>query len=402
MKKWQKIIFPLIVIVIGALGAGAMFLSREEPETRIPEPPLPLVRVMPVALENLQLSVKSQGTVKPRTETTLVTEVAGRVLQVHPSFVAGGFFEEGDLLLAVDPHDYRQALIQARSAVAQTELRLAQEQAEAEIARNEWKDLGGGEASPLTLRIPQVAEAEAALASARAAVVRAERNLERTRIRAPYAGRIREKNVDRGQYVTPGTPLAHIYSVDFAEVRLPLPDADLAFVDLPLVFRSTDSRKPGPAVVLRAEFAGRSFEWQGRLVRTEGEIDTRSRMVHAVAQVKDPYGRSEDPGRPPLAAGMYVEAEIAGRTVEGVAVIPRTALRNDSQVLIVDENDRLQFRDVVVLRINDDQAVVSSGLSDGERVCLSNLSAVTNGMRVRIFGEEAEQDRTPDGTKVEG
>ena len=402
MKKWQKIIFPLIVIVIGALGAGAMFLSREEPETRIPEPPLPLVRVMPVALENLQLSVKSQGTVKPRTETTLVTEVAGRVLQVHPSFVAGGFFEEGDLLLAVDPNDYRQALIQARSAVAQTELRLAQEQAEAEIARNEWKDLGGGEASPLTLRIPQVAEAEAALASARAAVVRAERNLERTRIRAPYAGRIREKNVDRGQYVTPGTPLAHIYSVDFAEVRLPLPDADLAFVDLPLVFRSTDSRKPGPAVVLRAEFAGRSFEWQGRLVRTEGEIDTRSRMVHAVAQVKDPYGRGEDPERPPLAAGMYVEAEIAGRTVEGVAVIPRTALRNDSQVLIVDENDRLQFRDVVVLRINDDQAIVGSGLSDGERVCLSNLSAVTNGMRVRIFGEEAEQDRTPDGTKVEG
>lgn len=402
MKKWQKIIFPLIVIVIGALGAGAMFLSREEPETRIPEPPLPLVRVMPVALENLQLTVKSQGTVKPRTETTLVTEVAGRVLEVHPSFVAGGFFEEGDLLLAVDPHDYRQALIQARSAVAQTELRLAQEQAEAEIARGEWEDLGGGEASPLTLRIPQVAEAEAALASARAAVVRAERNLERTRIRAPYAGRIREKNVDRGQYVTPGTPLAHIYSVDFAEVRLPLPDADLAFVDLPLVFRGTESRKPGPAVVLRAEFAGRSFEWQGRLVRTEGEIDSRSRMVHAVAQVKDPYGRGEDPERPPLAVGMYVEAEIAGRTVEGVAVIPRTALRNDSQVLIVDENDRLQFRDVVVLRINDDQAVVSSGLSDGERVCLSNLSAVTNGMRVRIFGEDAEQGRTPDGTRVEG
>lgn len=390
MKKWQKIIYPLIVVVLGALGAGAMFLSRKEPETRIPEPPVPLVRVMPIALENLQLSVKSQGTVKPRTETTLVTEVAGRVLEVHASFVAGGFFEEGDLLLAVDPHDYRQALIQARSAVAQTELRLAQEEAEADVARQEWKDLGGGEASPLALRVPQLAEAEAALASARAAVVRAERDLERTRIRAPYAGRVREKNVDRGQYVTPGTPLAHIYSVDFAEIRLPLPNADLAFVDLPLVFRGAETGKPGPEVTLRAEFAGRSFEWHGRLVRTEGEIDPRSRMVHAVARVKDPYGKGSDPERPPLAAGMYVEAEISGRPVEGVAVIPRTALRDGDQVLIVDQDNRLRFRDVEVLRISDDRAIVGSGLNDGDRLCLSNLSAVTNGMRVRIFGEEAE------------
>jgi multidrug efflux pump subunit AcrA (membrane-fusion protein) len=213
---------------------------------------------------------------------------------------------------------------------------------------------------------------------------------------------VREKNVDRGQYVTPGTPLAHIYSVDFAEIRLPLPDADLAFVDLPLVFRGAGSSKPGPAVVLRAEFAGRSFEWQGRLVRTEGEIDPRSRMVHAVAQVKDPYGRGQDPERPPLAAGMYVEAEIAGRPVEGVAVIPRTALRNDSQVLIVDQNDRLQFRDIVVLRTSDDKAIVGSGLNDGDRVCLSNLSAVTDGMRVRIFGEEAEPDPAADGAGAEG
>ena len=390
MKSWQKVAFPLIVIAVGALGSGAMFLSRKQPETRIPEPTVPLVRVIPVALEDLQLSVKSQGTVSPRTESTLVTEVAGRVLEVHPAFVAGGFFEEGDLLLEVDPHDYRQGLIQARSAVAQAQLRLAQEQAEAEVAREEWEDLGGGEASPLTLRIPQVAEAEAALASASATVVKAERDLDRTRIRAPYAGRVREKSVDRGQYVTPGTPLAKIYAVDFAEIRLPLPDADLAFVDLPLVYRGSDSRKLEPEVILRAEFAGHSYEWRGRLVRTEGEIDPRSRMVHAVARVKDPYGRGDDPDRPPLAAGMYVEAEIIGRPVDGVAVIPRTALRNGNQVLIVDDDNRLRFRDVVVLRTSDDQAVVGSGLNDGERICLSNLTAITDGMRVRIFGAEVD------------
>ncbi len=254
----------------------------------------------------------------------------------------------------------------------------------------------------MTLRIPQVAEAEAALASARAALVRAERDLERTRIRAPYAGRVREKNVDLGQYVTPGTPLARIYAVDYAEIRLPLPDADLAFVDLPLVYRDAESGKSGPEVILRSEFAGRTFQWRGRVVRTEGEIDPRSRMVHAVARVKDPYGRGEDPNRPPLAAGMYVEAEIIGHRVEGVVVIPRTALRERDRVLIVDEDDQLQFRKVDVLRISEDRAVIASGLSEGDRLCLTNLVAVTAGMRVEVFEGDAEQVPASDVAEVAG
>jgi RND family efflux transporter MFP subunit len=393
MKKWPKVVLPIVVILIAALGAGAMYLSRKEPETRVPETPVPVVRVMRVELQDLRLSVRSQGTVSPRHASTLVPEVAGTVIEVASSFAGGGFFEAGEILLQIDPHDYKQALVQARANVSQAELRLAQEMAEADVAREEWKDLGGGEASPLTLREPQVAEAEAARDAAAAAEEKAERDLERTRIRAPYAGRVREKLVDVGQYVTPGTPVARVYAVDYAEIRLPLPDAELAYLDLPLDYRGETDRDPGPEVILRADFAGKTHEWRGRIVRTEGEIDPRTRMVHTVARVKDPYARGDDPSRPPLAAGLYVEAEIMGRGAEDVAVVPRSAVRNGDTVLVVDEDDLLHFRTVDVLRTDDQKAVIRSGLSAGERLCLSSLVAVTDGMRVRI--RQDDPDRTP-------
>jgi RND family efflux transporter MFP subunit len=221
------------------------------------------------------------------------------------------------------------------------------------------------------------------VASAEANVITAERNLERTRIRAPYAGRLRRKNVDVGQFVAMGSPVATIYAVDFAEVRLPLPDDELAYVELPLHYRGERKRQKGPQVTLKADFAGETFQWTGTIVRTEGEIDPGSRMVHAVAQVKNPYGRGEDPDRPPLAVGLYVEAEIEGTTAEGVAVLPRSALRGRSQVLVVTPEDRLEFRDVDLLRTTRDEIYVQGGLKAGERVCLSPLEAVTDGMRVR-------------------
>jgi RND family efflux transporter MFP subunit len=232
------------------------------------------------------------------------------------------------------------------------------------------------------------------VASAEANLITAERNLERTKIRAPYAGRLRRKNVDVGQFVTVGSPVATIYAVDSAEVRLPLPDDELAYVELPLHYRGERQRQKGPAVTLRADFAGEVFEWTGRIVRTEGEIDPGSRMVHAVAEVKNPYGRGDDPDRPPLAVGLYVEAEIEGATAESVAVLPRSALRGRSQVLVITPDDRLEFRDVDLLRTTRESIYVRGGLQEGERVCLSPMEAVTDGMKVRTAasgGDDAEE-----------
>ena len=383
MSRVLKVLLPFAVIAVGVIVAVAMIKSRPEPEIREVEAPAPLVRVQTVEIEDLPLIVRSQGTVNPRTESVLVPEVAGRVIGVAASFAAGGFFEENEVLLTIDPHDYRQAVVQAAGLVARAELRLEQERAEAAVAHQEWRDLGEGEATPLTLHEPQLAEAEAAAEAARAVLRGAQRDLGRTEIRAPYAGRVRTKQVDVGQYVTPGTPLATIYAVDYAEVRLPLPDDDLAYLDLPLDYRGENGREPGPQVLLRARFAGRSHEWEGRIVRTEGEIDSRSRMVHAVARVKDPYARGDDPDRPPLAAGLYVDAEIEGRVASDVVVLPRSAVRGDDIVLVVTPDDRLQFRAVEVIRRTRETVVVTSGLTEGERVCLSPLAAVTEGMRVR-------------------
>ena len=286
MKRILKVLLPIIVLATSVLAAKLLIDSRAEPETRIPEVLPPLVNVLLIELRDIELTVTSQGTVSPRTESMLVAEVSGQVTEVSPAFSPGGFFEAGDILLRIDPFDYQQARVQAKARVTQAELLLALEQAEAEVALEEWDQLGDEAASPLTLRIPQVADAQAAVAAAKAVVRRAERDLKRTEVRAPYAGRVRKKDVDVGQFVVRGNPVATIYAVDYAEIRLPLPDDELAFIDLPLDYRGVSSERPAPRVILRTRFAGRLHEWEGTIVRTEGEIDPQSRMVHVVAQVE--------------------------------------------------------------------------------------------------------------------
>ena len=383
VKRTFQILLPVAIIVAAALGARTMVDLRPDAPTRPPIVIIPQVRVVEVELTEVTLTVKSQGTVEPRTQSQLVPEVSGRIIDVSPSFVAGGFFEAGDVLFKTDPHDYEQALVQRNAEGESARLHIAQEEAEAEVAQWGWDRVGTGQARSLTLREPQIASAKAELAAAKANLETAQRNLERTEVRAPFSGRVRQKNVDVGQFVTVGAPVARIYAVDAAEVRLPLPNEDLAYLDLPLNYRGESGRIRGPAVTLRAEFAGRIHEWQGRIVRTEGEIDPQTRMVHVVAEVQNPYGRGPDPTRPPLAAGMFVEAEIVGRTVEHVAIVPRAALRGPSQVLVVDVNRRLRFRDVEVLRATTNELFILGGLETGDRVNVSPVEAVSEGMEVR-------------------
>ena len=277
-------------------------------------------------------------------------------------------------------------MVRARAAIAQAELRLATEQEEAAVARKEWESLGQGEPRPLVVRAPQIAEAKAMLASAEAAFEKAEYDLERTVVKAPFAGRVREKRVDVGQFVSRGSSVARLYGVDYAEVRLPIPDRDLEFVNLPLAYRGQRESARGPSVALMANFAGRRHRWQGRIVRTEGEIDPRTRMIQAIARVADPYGRAR-PGRPPLAVGMFVEAEIYGKAAANVFVLPRIVLRGTDQVLVVDKDDRLRFRTVDILRTESDQVIIRSGLEAGERVANSVVEAAVDGMKVGVLEE---------------
>ena len=390
LRRLLAVVLPLLVLAAGVYGAWSMIASRQEPEKRPVEIPPPLVRVMEVQPKTVQLTVRAEGTVTPRTASDLVPEVSGRVVWISRDLVAGGFLEAGEELLKIDPREYELAVVRARSAIAQSKTRLATEQQEAAVAHKEWEALGEGEPTELALRKPQIAEAEAALAAAQAALEQSQYDLERTVLRAPYAGRVRSRQVDVGQFVSRGTSVARIYAVDVAEVRLPIPDSELAFVDVPLAYRGDEAsqNESGPRVTLRADFGGKQYTWQGRIVRTEGEIDPGTRMVQVVAQVQDPYGRGGQQGRPPLAVGMFVEAEIFGNRSGNVYVLPRSVMRGDNSVMVVDASNRLYIREVDVLRAETDRVLVRSGLNSGDRVIVSAVETVVNGMKVEVANDE--------------
>jgi RND family efflux transporter MFP subunit len=392
MNRKLKLSLPFIIIFIGIMAGVIMIRSRPKIEKRPVSFPPPLVRASMIHLQDYQLVVNSQGTVSPRTESELVSQVSGQVIGVAPQFAPGGFFRKQDVLIKIDPRDYEFSLSRLKARVAQAQLRLAQEEAEASIARQEWERLGKEEEpDPLVLRIPQLAEARASYEAAQAELKQAELNLQRTKIVAPFDGRVRVKKADVGQVVNPGAPLATVYSVDYAEVRLAVPDDEIGYLDCCLDYRTQNPAVLDIDVKLSASYGGNFFKWSGKIVRVEGEIDPLSHMITLVARIKDPYGRDLQSERPPLAVGMFVEAEIIGRRVDDVAVIPRSALRGDERLLIIDKDNKLHFRNVEVLRADFETVIISSGLNEGERICISPLEAVVDGMEVRVV-EEMPQD----------
>jgi len=388
MKNRKKIFIPLGAILISTLIMVVLTNSKPDVAKKAPEVTKPLIRTVVARKQQVQVKVKSQGAVMPRTESTLVSQVAGQVIKVGRNFAAGGFFNKNKTLVSIDQRDYELVLIQSKSQVAQAELRRNIEKEEGQIARQEWEKLGKGDAPDLVARRPQLLEAEAALAAATARMEQARLNLERTKIVAPFTGRIRKKHVDVGQFVNPGTPVATVYAIDYVEIRLPLPDGELAFLDIPMGFANAGTGKRGPKVTLQAEFAGESHQWQGYIDRIEGEIDARSRMVHVVARVEKPYSQQGDAERPPLAVGMFVKANIHGHQLEDVFILPRAALRENNRVYVVDARQTLRFRDVTVVRYIGDNIIVNAGIQDGERLCISTLDAVIDGMAVRLAASE--------------
>lgn len=388
-EKRLKILLPVVILLVGGIATVTMIKLRKPPATEPPAEYTPLVRAIAVDMQPYQFVVNAQGTVAPRTESALVAEVSGRVLATAAEFASGGYFKAGDVLVTIDPVDYELAVVNARSMVAQARVRAETERAQAEVARTEWKELGDGSNSPLATRQLQLEEAEAALDAAEAALRQAERDLARTKIRAPYTCRIRNKSADVGQFVTRGAPVATIYAVDYVEIGLPVADNELAFLDLPVDYRGGD----GPDVKLSAEFGGTQRQWHGRVVRLEGQIDPVSRMVTVVAQVDNPYERED--GQPPLPVGLFVDAQITGRSIDKAVVLPRAALRGDHQVLVIDDENRMRFRDIDVLRATRDEVVVGGGLRDGELVCTSVLEAVTDGMKVRPDTGGSDGDAPP-------
>lgn len=384
-----RLIFQLVAgLVLLSVTAGAvalLWITRPKPTLREIEeirPAVEIVEVQPVAL---RLNVESQGTVQPSRQSRLSSEVAGRVVAVSERFAEGAFFQEGDELLRVEASTYETALATAEAEAAQARLVLEEEKARAGQARREWEELGGGEASPLVLRQLHLQRAEAALAAAEAAVGQARADLEKTRITAPYDCLIHQRRADLGDYLQPGREIAEVFAVHRVEVRLPVSPAEAAF--LPgWVFGSLPSRDQEYPVLLQHEFGGRTWDWEGRLIRSEGRIDPRSRLAYLIVEVNDPYltGNSETP---PLAIGSFVRAWLPGRHVDEAFVLPRTALDGTDRVFVVDEQDRLRIRQVRVERSAGNQVIITDGLEPGDRVSITPLETRADGLAVRVAGE---------------
>lgn len=382
--KRPRWVLPLVVLGGALLVVAALFVTKPEPTRVRPEPTIPYVDVVSVVPQSFDLTVVAHGTVEPRTESDLVAEVRGRVVEVAPALEAGGSFEAGEALLRLDAREYRISVDRHRAAVklAQSESRLAQSEAR---RRRELVAQGVVSASDLEQFENRALVAGATLDQARANLAQAQLDLERTVVTAPFAGRVRARSVDLGQFVSPGSLLARVYAVDYSEVRLPIRTSELAYLTFPSGKEAEDAA--GARVVLSASLGGQERTWPARLVRTEGEIDLRTRMMHAVARVDDPLNPSD--GRVPLPSGLFVRAEISGRRLENVFVLPNAALRDGDRVHVVKE-DRLHFTDVSVLRRGREEVVIDRGLAPGDTVIVSPIRAAVDGMRVRSNREGAE------------
>lgn len=388
MKKFTKTIIPMSII--GLLLILAMIIRSnppERPQRYAPAAQVMVVNAVPVQLQDYRIQLESYGSVQPRTQTTLTAQVSGQVVFVNPNIRDGGFFNKGDVLVSIDPRDYEANVRIAQAVLMDARQTLADASARSEQAREDWGSLGNkGEPPALVLRLPQLEAARAGVISAEATLQKAELELERTRIVAPFDGRVLQQSADIGQVVSPNSEIAVIYATDYVEVRLPIRNRDLEYIDLPELYRNDTSANSGINAQIVSALVGRTV-WDARLVRTEGAIDQSARQLHVIAQIGDPFSKSVDE-RPQLKIGQYVTAVMAGHTLEDVLVIPNSAIYQGSYVYVV-ENDLLQRRNIEIAWQNGQDAIIKTGLGEGDTLVTTTLGQVTSGVRVSVVLDES-------------
>ena len=377
----KRIFLPLAIIVGAIVLSSAMFALKPEPAKL--ESPETAVAVEIIALEKTaaQLLISSQGTVLPRTRSALISEVSGAVLTVSQQYVVGGVFNSGDVLMQLDPTDYQVALQRAQAKLISMNAQLSFERARSAQAEKEWAMTGrpAAEAPLLALRKPYLAEAQANVLQAEAEVKQAQQKLDKTTIRAPYAGMVSAKTADIGQFVILGSKLGEIFAIDYAEVRLPLTQRDLSMMDA----QAFAKNKPRPEVTLRASVGNTELQWDALLVRSEGVVDQRNRSQYLIAQIVDPYNIKQRSEKPALLMGSFVRATIAGKKLENVFAVPRHALLEGGNVAAVDSDNKLRLKKVETLFSDEQFYYIANGLEEGMEIIVSAVGIAIDGMRVK-------------------
>ena len=388
MKKLLKIIGPILVLVVSIGVVQVLSAAKPAPEKKEESQRMITLYVDEVKSDNVTLSVRTQGEVQPKTEIDLVPQVSGRIVSISSLFAEGAEFGPGMTLIKIDDTDYKLAVIRAEASIAGAQVAVERELANAKIKEQHWVDNPGvGEPTDYALNKLQVAEARALLLAAEANLKEARLNVARTEINVPFLGRVRERNVGIGQYVTAGTLLGRVFSTDIVEIRLPLTDIQLAELNLPMGFMADDFN--APVVQFKATVGRKEQFWTGHIVRVNASVDQQTRMIYAIAEVVDPYGAGAD-GSAPLAVGLFVSAEIEGASSQTAMVLPRMALRNADKVYVVNDENRLEIRTVKILSTSEDIVLVSNGVEPGEKVVTSTIPAAVDGMEVRAISRQSQ------------
>ena len=377
MKRSIRLALAGVILLAGILLFVFLSGLRSTPLPTNPPRPLPEVETITARKGELTVEIPAQGVIEPVTVTRASAEVEGVVVAVSPDFQAGAAFKKGEVLLEIDPSDYQSAVAQAESAVADAKLQLADEEMRALQAERDWKRLAapGQKPSDLVLRVPHLEAAKARVKASAAAHERAKKDLDRTKLRAPYDGRIRSKLADLGTRVGKGQPLAEFYATSLLEVRLPVPRQDASFL-----------KGDGEIIELREN--GGTHTWTATVDRTEGEIRRDDRTIVIVARIAG--GREGSP-----LPGQFIETSIPGRVVPGILRVPRRAFASSDRVLVVAPDQTLTTRPVKILRTEHEDVLVSSGLEDGEQLCVTALAAVIEGMEVKVVSRDGKAVLAP-------
>jgi RND family efflux transporter MFP subunit len=382
---------PIVVVLGGIALIVLQNLTQASPDEKGDAPHPPAVQFAVAHARPTTISINVQGEARPRVEATLASQVAGRIVWASPAFVDGGAFREGEVMARVDAADYQLAVVRARAQVAQSQEALVREEAESELARQDWQALGRGDPPPLAVREPQLAQARAQLAASEATLRSAELDLNRASIRAPFTGRIRTRRANVGDYVGPGSPVAVMFSTDTMEIRVPLTDSDLAAMRIPVGFTAT-AANPGPAAHVTSLTGGRVHTWQGRLLRTEAAVDERTRLIYGTVSVPSPFAVANST---PLAPGMFVSARLEGSGRETLVAAPRSALKRNEYVYVVTAENTIEIRQVRPAQTTANEVLFREGVADGERVAVSHLASPREGMAVTPINRAGEATDTP-------
>ncbi len=380
MSKLIKLLVPIVVITASIFTVQTLVAAKPTPEKKPPEERLVSLYVDEVKSEEVTLSVKTQGEVKPKTEIDIISRVSGQIVSISDQFAEGAEFDANATLVKIDDTDYEIAVISAEARVSTAKVSLERELANSKIKKDQWnRKKTSQKPSDFALNKPQIAEARANIRAAEADLRAARLNMQRSNISVPFKGRVQTKNIGIGQYVSEGTVIGKVFSTDIVEVRLPLTDSQLAELNLPLGYMAKDDN--APIVTFNAIVGNKAHKWQGRIVRTNARIDEMTRLIYAIAEVKDPYGAGAD-NNTPIAVGMFVGAEIASPNSQMALSLPRDALHSNDKVYVVNDESRLEIRTVDVLSTSKDTVLINSGINAGEKVVTSTLTAPFDGMKV--------------------